>query len=111
MHWPGCTWQSLSTLHAWPSTLQTWEDGQARSFLHVEPVTLQAPGQSAAVWQIEPSLLHVLAGQVVVSVHEPHSLVHRLHPGGFQSVVQADGSGGLQTATRRLQCGVVATQV
>jgi hypothetical protein len=48
MHWPGCVAQSPLTLHACPSRLQTWEDGQAPAFLHVEPVTLQVPGQSAA---------------------------------------------------------------
>jgi len=48
VHWPGCTWQSLSTLHVWPSTLQTWEDVQAPAFLHVEPLTLQVPGHVAA---------------------------------------------------------------
>ena len=86
------------------------EDGQAPAFLHVKPLTLQVPGQSAAELQLEPSLLHVLDGHEVLRLHGPHSLVHRLHPGGSQCVVQADGSGGLQTALRLHDCEV-ATQV
>jgi hypothetical protein len=36
-------------LHSWVWTrLQTPEVGQAPAFLHVEPLTLQVPGQSAS---------------------------------------------------------------
>ena len=71
-------------------------------------LTLHRPvgGQSAAIEHAAPLvllLLHVPGGHVVSSVQVPHSSVQRLQPGGFQSVVQVVGRGGVHTGVPRLQ--------
>jgi hypothetical protein len=71
-------------------------------------LTLHVPvgGQSVAIVHAAPLvllLLHVPGGHVVSSVQVPHSSVQRLQPGGFQSVVQVAGGGGVHTGAPRLQ--------
>jgi hypothetical protein len=121
---PGMVAQSPSTLHVAvmfvlqcpacgqsPATKQeegTTEQVPARvghsagsepAIVQALPPMLQVPvlGQSLALPQLAPLLLHLPGGQVVLSVHIGHSSpVHGQTPGGSQSVVQSEGLGGTQ---------------
>jgi hypothetical protein len=96
--------------------------GQSVLKLQVAWLTLHClrPGQSEVVWQAPPVRLHVPGPQTGPNSQGPHSLVHRLHPGGIQSIGQVVGSGRLQTSPTGLQvcvwtllqvCGVMLSHV
>jgi hypothetical protein len=70
------------------------------------PTTLHVPelGQSAALAQFAPLLLHFPGGQVVIKVHAGHSSpVHGQTSGGDHAVVQVSGFGETQVGATRLQ--------
>jgi hypothetical protein len=70
------------------------------------PPMLQVPllGQSAAVPQFAPLLLHIPGGQVVTRVQAGHSSpVQGQTSGGTHDVVQVAGFGGMQVGATRLQ--------
>ena len=124
LQWPGMVGQLASLWHSAAVVLHVPSRGQSVSrkqadatrehvpatvghcalpgMVQTALLTLHVPvaGQSAAIEHAAPLvllLLHVPGGQVVSSVQVPHSSVQRLQPGGFQSVVQVAGRGGVHT--------------
>jgi hypothetical protein len=126
---PAMVGQLASLWHSAPLVLQVPSNGQSVSrkqpgapvrehvpasvghcglLVQTALLTLHVPvgGQSAAIEHAAPLvllLLHVPGGHVVSSLQGPHSLMQRLQPGGFQSVVQVAGGGGVHTGAPRLQ--------
>lgn len=130
LHCPGIVGQALSVWQVvWVFALQFPYDGQSPATKHDDGIREQVPacvghweslvqaapfpphvpelGQSRAVWQLAPLLLHVPGGQVVLSLQAPHSDTHRLQPGGSQSVVHVAGLGALHTGATMLQTGAM----
>jgi hypothetical protein len=126
LHCPGIVGQLLSLWHVVPVfALQFPDEGQSPATKHDDGIREQVPasvghcgsleqaapfplhvpelGQSRAVWQLAPLLLHVPGGQVVTSLQAPHSDTHRLQSGGSQAVVHVAGLGGLHTGATMLQ--------
>jgi hypothetical protein len=107
---PSCG-QSLATMHEDGTTEHEpasvgHSAGSEPLMLQALWLTLQVPvlGQSAAVPQFAPLLLHLPGGQVVTSVQIGHSSpVHGHTSGGLHAVVQVAGFGGTQTGATRLQ--------
>jgi len=123
--WPRSGGQSAIPLHTLPVSLQALSGGQALSARHCVAVSIEhvpgaqsvavvhavrlmlqscIGGQSPSLWHWLPLELHVPGPQTGPRLHGPHSLVHRLQPGGIQSMGHVDGSGKLQTC-------VVASQL
>jgi hypothetical protein len=71
----------------------------------LSPLELHAPGTghcAALVQLIAGLVLHVPGPHAGTTLQGPHSLVHKLHPGGSKVGVQVDAGGGIQVGEVRL---------
>ncbi len=111
---PSCG-QSLATMHEEGTTEQVpasvgHSAGSTPATVQALPAMLQVPvlGQSLAVPQLAPLLLHFPGGHVVTRVHIGHSSpLHGHTSGGLQVVVQSAGLGGMQVGATKLQTWVL----